>query len=59
MSNSFIPLVEEYRGGVLENVHYGAVTVVDETGKVIYQAGNPDHMTFLRSAAKPSRRCRA
>ncbi|MFF2093085.1 asparaginase [Paenibacillus sp. NPDC058174] len=53
MSSSFVPLVEEYRGGVLENVHYGAVTVVDETGKIIYQTGNPEHMTFLRSAAKP------
>lgn len=50
---SFVPLVEEYREGVLENVHYGAVTVVDEKGAVIYQAGNPAHMTFLRSAAKP------
>ncbi|MCZ8513743.1 asparaginase [Paenibacillus filicis] len=50
---SFTKLVEEYRGGVLENVHYGAVCVVDEKGTVIYRAGHPEHMTFLRSAAKP------
>ncbi|RED63879.1 asparaginase [Cohnella lupini] len=50
---SFVKLVEEYRGGVLENVHYGAVSVVDERGNVLYKAGDPDHMTFLRSAAKP------
>ncbi|MFF2481069.1 asparaginase [Paenibacillus sp. NPDC058071] len=50
---SFTTLVEEYRGGVLENVHYGAVSVVDETGRILYKAGNPEHMTFLRSAAKP------
>ncbi|MCQ6561428.1 asparaginase [Paenibacillus mendelii] len=49
----FTTLVEEYRGGTLENVHYGAITVVDEKGKVLYKAGDPDHMTFLRSAAKP------
>ncbi|MCS7464277.1 asparaginase [Paenibacillus doosanensis] len=49
----FIPLVEEYRGGVLENVHYGAVTIVDEKGRLLYSAGDPEHMTFLRSAAKP------
>ncbi|EHB67097.1 MULTISPECIES: asparaginase [Paenibacillus] len=49
----FVPLVEEYRGNVLENVHYGAVSVVDESGKVLYAAGDPHHMTFLRSAAKP------
>lgn len=50
---NFVPLVEEYRGGVLENVHYGAVTVVDERGNVLHKAGNPQHMTYLRSAAKP------
>ncbi|MEK3779882.1 asparaginase [Paenibacillus sp. FSL R5-0810] len=49
----FVPLVEEYRGNVLENVHYGAVSVVDESGKVLYAAGDPHHLTFLRSAAKP------
>ncbi|WP_098746491.1 asparaginase [Paenibacillus sp. EZ-K15] len=49
----FVPLVEEYRGNVLENIHYGAISVVDESGKVVYAAGDPHHMTFLRSAAKP------
>ncbi|MFD0715806.1 asparaginase [Paenibacillus sp. GCM10027626] len=49
----FIPLVEEYRGGTLENVHYGAVCVVNEQGELLLHAGDPEHMTFLRSAAKP------
>lgn len=49
----FVPLVEEYRGEALENVHYGAISVVDENGKVLYAAGDPHHQTFLRSAAKP------
>ncbi|GAA3403624.1 asparaginase [Paenibacillus hodogayensis] len=49
----FVPLVEEYRGGVLENVHYGAVSIVDEKGRVLYASGDPQHLTFLRSAAKP------
>lgn len=49
----FTPLVEEYRGGVLENMHYGAVSIVDEQGRILYRAGDPEHMTFLRSAAKP------
>ena len=53
MSLSFVPLVEEYRGQLLENVHFGAVSVVDEKGNVLHAAGNPHHMTFLRSAAKP------
>lgn len=49
----FTALVEEYRGGVLENVHYGAICVVDEKGSAVHKAGNPEHITFLRSAAKP------
>lgn len=49
----FTALVEEYRGGLLENVHYGAISVVDETGKVLFSTGDPEHNTFLRSAAKP------
>lgn len=49
----FTTLVNEYRGGVLENVHYGAISVVDEKGTILYSAGDPEHMTFLRSAAKP------
>ncbi|GED71733.1 hypothetical protein BRE01_54350 [Brevibacillus reuszeri] len=46
-------LVEEYRGKVLENVHYGVVCGVNEHGEVIYSAGDELHVTYLRSAAKP------
>ncbi|WP_211747227.1 asparaginase [Paenibacillus sp. Marseille-Q4541] len=49
----FVPLAYEYRGGILENVHYGAISIVDEHGNVIHAAGDAHHMTFLRSAAKP------
>ncbi|WP_336077193.1 asparaginase [Paenibacillus sp. 203] len=49
----FTELVHELRGEVIENVHYGAICVVDERGKVVHRAGDPEHMTFLRSAAKP------
>jgi len=47
------PLVFEYRGGHLENVHYGHVCGVDETGRTAYQSGDPEWVTFMRSAAKP------
>lgn len=46
-------LVEEYRGGVLECTHSGHLCGVDASGKVRYVAGNPQHVTYLRSAAKP------
>ncbi|MED2253324.1 asparaginase [Brevibacillus sp. FSL K6-0770] len=48
-----VPLVEEYRGGILENVHSGIVCGVDEHGQVIYSAGEVMHVVLLRSAAKP------
>ncbi|SDM81240.1 asparaginase [Paenibacillus sp. yr247] len=46
-------LVEEYRGGVLECTHAGHLCGVDDTGTIRYAIGNPLHMTYLRSAAKP------
>lgn len=46
-------LVEEYRGGVLECSHSGHICGVDAAGKIRYAAGNPLHVTSLRSAAKP------
>ncbi|WP_309119940.1 asparaginase [Paenibacillus sp.] len=46
-------LVQEFRGGMLENVHYGHICGVDETGRVRYAVGDPAYATFLRSAAKP------
>lgn len=49
----YTALVEEYRGGTLENVHYGAAAVVDENGKIVHRAGDAHAVTFLRSAAKP------
>ena len=46
-------LLEEYRGELLDLTHYGYITVVDEKGKVIYSAGDPDAVVFYRSASKP------
>ncbi|MEF2969270.1 asparaginase [Paenibacillus sp. M1] len=46
-------LVEEYRGGMLECVHRGHICVVDEKGRVVKFAGQPDYRVFTRSAAKP------
>lgn len=50
---SYKALVEEFRGGVLENVHLGVLCGVSDKGEVIYEVGDAEHMTFLRSAAKP------
>lgn len=47
------PLVEEFRAGVLENVHLGVLCGVNDQGELIHEVGNAQHVTFLRSAAKP------
>jgi len=51
--SNFKPLVELTRGAIVECVHYGAAVVVDSFGQVIYQVGNPQHVTYLRSSSKP------
>ncbi len=45
--------VELYRGAVLESRHRVHVAVVDSSGRLVAQAGDPDYRTFWRSAAKP------
>lgn len=52
-SGAFVPLAVETRGPAVESVHYGAVAVVDRQGSVVYRAGDPDVLTFTRSALKP------
>ncbi len=46
-------LAQVFRGGVVESVHYGSVAVVDSNGKLLYYSGNPEFVTFFRSASKP------
>ena len=49
---SLIPLIESYRGGTLECIHFGAVAVADATGRVIASTGDPHWLTFTRSTLK-------
>jgi L-asparaginase II len=45
--------VESMRGELVESVHRVSVAVVDSTGRLVAAAGDPDLVTFWRSAAKP------
>lgn len=47
------PLVEVTRGDDVESIHFGSVAVVNVQGDLLYKAGNPDFLTFTRSALKP------
>jgi L-asparaginase II len=48
-----VPLVRVVRSGFEEAVHLGSVAVVDAGGRVLAAAGEPDGVTFARSAMKP------
>ncbi len=45
--------IEQRRGRSTESVHRVHVAVVDATGALVARAGDPDLVTFWRSAAKP------
>jgi L-asparaginase II len=45
--------VEQLRGGVVEAWHDVHVAVVDSTGGLVARTGDPELVTFWRSAAKP------
>jgi L-asparaginase II len=46
-------LAELTRGAVVESSHRGALVVADSQGSLLGAAGNPYHLAYLRSAAKP------
>jgi len=46
-------LAEVCRGDSVESVHYGAVAVADNNGRLQYHAGDPEPAIFSRSTLKP------
>jgi L-asparaginase II len=46
------PLIQLTRGGLQENLHFGAVAVVNTRGQLLAQAGDPHWLTFTRSTLK-------
>jgi L-asparaginase II len=48
-----VPLVEVWRGGVVESRHRGHVCACEADGRVVAQLGEPEMTTYLRSSAKP------
>jgi len=45
--------VESTRGDLVESVHRVSLAVVERDGRLVAEAGDPDLITFWRSAAKP------
>lgn len=46
------PMVELWRGGLLESTHLGHAVLCDETGQIVQAWGNPDRIIFPRSSCK-------
>lgn len=46
-------LVEVKRGSYVESEHTGHIAVANAEGEVIYRVGDPERLTFARSALKP------
>ena len=45
-------LAEVCRNKTIESIHYGSIVVCDKDGNILHYCGNPDKITFTRSAAK-------
>lgn len=50
---TYQPIYELTRGEIVESVHFGAIAVVDSSGKLIASHGDSSIVTYLRSSAKP------
>jgi len=47
-------LVHVTRGDLVESLHHGDIAVVNELGELLYSVGNPERVSYIRSAAKPA-----
>ncbi len=47
-----VPLVEVWRGPIVESVHRGHVAAVNGLGETIAELGSPDTVTYFRSSSK-------
>lgn len=52
-----VPLLATTRNGVVERLERGHCVISDAAGALHWSTGDPDHVTFLRSAAKPMQAC--
>ncbi len=53
IDTSYQPIFQLTRGDIVESVHYGAVAVVDASGKLVAWHADPGLVSFTRSSAKP------
>ena len=47
------PLVEVWRGSIIESLHRGHLVAVDAEGVTVASLGAPETVTYIRSSGKP------
>lgn len=53
LSSQTVPIAAVTRGDLVESIHRGHLVVIDGFGDALLSLGEPDSVTFIRSAAKP------
>jgi L-asparaginase II len=51
--SSYRPIFQLTRGDIVESLHFGAIAVMEPTGRMVASYGDPNLVTFTRSSAKP------
>ena len=52
-NTSYEPIFQLTRGDIVESLHFGAIAIVEPTGRMAAWYGDPGLVTFTRSSAKP------
>ena len=52
-SSPYRPIFQLTRGDIVESLHFGAIAVMEATGRLVAWYGDPKLVTFTRSSAKP------
>lgn len=47
-----VPLVEVWRGPIVESIHRGHLAAVDGSGETVAELGSPEMVTYFRSSSK-------
>ena len=52
-NSSYRPVFQLTRGDIVESIHFGAIAVMEASGRLVAWYGDPGLVTFTRSSAKP------
>src|SRR4030066_1397919 len=53
INTSYRPIFQLTRGDIVESLHFGAIAVMESTGRIAAWYGDPGLVTYTRSSAKP------